>query len=40
MTNGRTAEKIKTECGKLHFIEALDVDYQVVSKFTEIITKC
>lgn len=39
MTNGRTAEKIKTDCGNIHFIETLGIDYQVVSKFTEIITK-
>lgn len=31
MTNGRETEKIKTECGKLHFIDALGVDYKVVS---------
>lgn len=28
-TNGREVEKAKTECGKLHFIDALQVDYKV-----------
>ena len=37
MTNGREAEKIKTECGKLHFIEALGVDYKVVANLHEVI---
>lgn len=30
-TNGREVEKAKTECGRLHFIDALQVDYKVGS---------
>lgn len=37
MTNGREVEKIKTACGKLHFIDSLGVDYKVVNTLNEII---
>ncbi len=30
-TNGREVEKAKTECGRLHFIDALQVEYKVGS---------
>ena len=36
-TNGREIEKAKTECGKLHFIDALQVDYKVGSSLKEAI---
>jgi type III restriction enzyme len=36
-TNGREVEKAKTECGKLHFIDALQVDYKVGSDIKALI---
>jgi type III restriction enzyme len=35
--DGRLSEKAKTKCGKLHFIDALGVDYKVVSSLEEIL---
>lgn len=37
ISNGREVEKIKTDCGKLHFIDALGIDYAVVSKLHDVI---
>ena len=36
-TNGREIEKAKTECGKLHFIDALQVDYKIGSSLKKTI---
>jgi len=35
LTNGHEIEKAKTECGKLHFIDALQVDYKIGNSLKE-----
>lgn len=37
MNNGREMEKAKTECGRLHFIDALQVDYKIGSDIEEFV---